>query len=286
MPGPYYLPSHHYVTPKPWYTTRYKPIELIVLHTAENLPDYVAPDNGAEGVAAYGASTSRASWHVTVDSDSTIYMLPDEFTAWHVRGYNSRSLGIEMSGHAATNWTEAPVTWRTALLQRAAAVVADWCRTWDIPVVQLTSPPADGARGIVAHSTLDPTRRRDPGFNFPWELFLHMVTELVEENDMFFLFTDPDTPARARRVDYWKRVLNELGFWPEEFGPDVSNELGFAINAAVYGGASQTRGIAGREAFVLHKKLAAAQGQAPAPGGLTEEQVKAIINDSQVTISA
>jgi hypothetical protein len=177
----FYLLDHHVNRNNgervPWYTTRAKPVRLIVIHTAENLPDFDGSDSGAEAVAAYGASTTRASWHSTVDSDSTIRMLPDGFTAWHVRGYTSESLGIELATQAA-KWPTAPAAWTTRILNRAADVVAQWCLTHDLPPVLLDAADvAAGKKGITGHHVLDPTRRTDPGPEFPWTRFINLVTE-------------------------------------------------------------------------------------------------------------
>ena len=147
---------------------------LVVVHTAESLPDWTPPDYGAENVAAYASSTHRdVSWHATVDSDSAIRMLPDTYTGWHVRGYNSCSVGVEIATQAH-QWTNAPTEWVEAIVDRAARVVADWCQRHNIPAQRITAAGATG-RGIVAHSDLDPSRRFDPGSAFPWDQFLTRV---------------------------------------------------------------------------------------------------------------
>src|SRR5690606_16430585 len=84
------------------YPSRRAKIDLLVIHTAEVLPDLTPPDTTAEAVARYGASTTRpVSWHVTVDADSTVQMLPDDYTAFHVVGFNSRAWGIEIATRAS-----------------------------------------------------------------------------------------------------------------------------------------------------------------------------------------
>lgn len=185
-----------------YYPTRRKPISLIVMHIPVALYDWEGPDPTAEKVARYFTRNSRpASAHVAVDADSTVELLPDDYTAFHVRGYNSRSLGIEQ-GWGYLDWGKHPARDRQ-VIQR----VADWCRPrvakYNILLRQLTKQDVDsGKAGFAAHSTLDPTRRKDPGPNYPWRLLFH----LIEEDDMFAVKGD-----RGPTVEYWQRRLVRLG---------------------------------------------------------------------------
>ena len=82
-------PNRHY------YTTRRGRILGIVLHVTAGLEDFTPPDLGAESTIRYGLANARpASWHGIVDSDSVIDCLPDSYTAFHVIGYNSQTLGL------------------------------------------------------------------------------------------------------------------------------------------------------------------------------------------------
>lgn len=172
----YYLLDHPNPNGNHFYDSRRGNIDLVVVHTAENLPDYDGEDSGAERVARYFATTSRSvSAHATSDSDSIVELLPDDFTAWHVRGYNSRSLGLEIATQAH-RWGSGPEEWEQAALQQAAKVVAKWCERWNVPIDRISKSDADGGkRGIVSHSALDPTRRSDPGIGFPWKEFMSLV---------------------------------------------------------------------------------------------------------------
>lgn len=161
-----------------FYATRRNAITLIVLHITAGLQDLDmrGADHSAEGTARYAATTSRpVSWHKGVDSDSVIDLLPDNYTAFHCRGFNSRGLGLEIS-KTTTDWDSAPTRWVHATLANAAIV----CRTWEkrhrIPQRLLTrTQAARGERGYLYHSTADPSRRSDPGANFPIRMLWSLI---------------------------------------------------------------------------------------------------------------
>ena len=184
----YHLLDHHVSRDKPrkhgagrpWYPTRNGTLRIGVIHTAENLPDFIGPDTGAEAVAKYGTTTERASWHDTVDSDSRIRMLPHTATAFHVAGYNSISVGIELATRAA-KWVDTPLGWRLAILENCARWVAEVSAAHHIPIRLLTKADVDsGLAGFTFHSRLDPDRRSDPGDSFPWSHVQGRAKEIAE----------------------------------------------------------------------------------------------------------
>ena len=164
-------PRHHY------YTSRRGKILGIVLHVTAGLEDFTPPDSGAEATIRYGLSNSRpASWHGIVDSDSVIDCLPDSYTAFHVIGYNSQTLGLEIANRDA-KWAGKPQRWVDATIANAAA----WCRPrvakYGLPVNLADKAEVDRCIragrpfGFTYHSMLDPKRRIDPGRDFPWARF-------------------------------------------------------------------------------------------------------------------
>lgn len=168
-------PNKHY------YTTRNGRILGIVLHVTAGLEDFTPPDNGAEATVKYGQSNVRAaSWHGICDSDSVIDCLPDSYTAFHVVGYNSRSLGLEIANRDAV-WTGKPAPWVDATLRNAAA----WCRPrvarYGLPLQLATKAQVDAAVrvgrpfGFSYHYYLNPGTRIDPGKGFPWAKFAALV---------------------------------------------------------------------------------------------------------------
>lgn len=146
---------------------------LIVCHTAESLPDYTDLDTSAESLAKYATTTARSvSWHASVDSDSTIPMLPDNYVGAHVVDYNRCSVGMELATQAS-RWVELSISaplWYANIMANAANQVAWWCKTYDIVAKRLTKAQADaGQRGIIDHARLDPANRSDPGAAFAWD---------------------------------------------------------------------------------------------------------------------
>lgn len=177
----YFLLSNPNPNGPNYYESRRSEIKWVVAHTAENLPYFKDDeDKGAEDVSRYGATTTRdVSWHVTIDSDSIVWMLPDSHTAWHVRGYNSPSLGAEIATQAH-RWDNAPRSWLAGVVENTAKVWAIWSERHDIPLRRISKSQADdGQKGVIAHADLDPGRRTDPGDDFPWGRVLDRAREIV-----------------------------------------------------------------------------------------------------------
>lgn len=159
----------------------------VTLHTTESLADVVGADAGAENVARYFATSSTpASYHTLVDSDSTVDCLPagldgtTPHTAFHCYGRNTANLGLSFACNAAA-WATLPPVWVTAALERGATVAAAWCVRWSIPVRLISQAEFDGgARGISGHGLLQPEDRTDPGSTFPWQRFLALVQAKVD----------------------------------------------------------------------------------------------------------
>jgi N-acetylmuramoyl-L-alanine amidase len=174
------LPAAH-----PWllsYEDRLEPrltaqIDLVVIHCTE-LPDLaMAHEYGERALYANGTGNSG---HYYIDRDGSVheFVEPDR-VANHTRGYNPRSIGIELvntgrypdwlnSRHQAMTepYTEAQIAALIALLNTLRS---------DVPTLRL----------IAGHEDLDTTevpasddadkqvkRKRDPGPLFPWERVL------------------------------------------------------------------------------------------------------------------
>jgi N-acetyl-anhydromuramyl-L-alanine amidase AmpD len=111
------------------------------------------------------------SAHALIDSRGTIFICRDDDEgAYHAKGYNQNSLGLEflVPGHhnygsfleeiKSDNWVSQEM-WETGV-----NCVRRWCHTYDIP------------RGkVFRHSDLSPGRKVDPGSGFKWNKFLNEV---------------------------------------------------------------------------------------------------------------
>src|SRR5690606_12089743 len=118
-------------------------------------------------------------------ADSIIPMLPPEFTAWHVRGFNRCGIGLEV-GAMATTWDKAPDEWLDGVLANTAQRVYEHMVRFDIPPALLFTPGKRYATGLdpagdglISHHALDPTRRTDPGVTFPWNDLLERLEALM-----------------------------------------------------------------------------------------------------------
>lgn len=173
---------------------------VIVVHTAENTPDFVAFDGGAEAVARFIQGRSDpGSYHELVDSDSSIQLVEDGDEAFHDgTGSNPHSWGLSIATRADV-WPLAPEEWRNGAVYQAAARAAGYARRLHdrtgivIPPRRLTREESTNkVPGFISHAERDPTRRSDPGKHFPWDDFLLIYARLtadlqgipVEEEDM------------------------------------------------------------------------------------------------------
>lgn len=156
-------------------------IDLVVIHCTE-LPDLATARQYGERVL-YSESGTGNSGHYYIDRDGTVhrYIKPERI-AHHTRGYNPRSIGIELvntgrfphwldTNHQAMDeaYTEAQIVALIALLQRLQA---------DCPALKFIAGHEDLDTDEVEASD-DPTkkvrRKRDPGPLFPWTRMLDAV---------------------------------------------------------------------------------------------------------------
>lgn len=154
-------------------------VRLIVLHTAE----CPCKPGKALAVAKYFAGESAEQpggvAHYTVDPESTTHSVPEATACAHA-GAASRlgSVGIEMCGYSADQWTDAA---HQATMRRAAALARDVAARWRVPLVRLTAADlAAGKRsGYTYHrdvtASLGGTSHTDPGPNFPYDLMHELI---------------------------------------------------------------------------------------------------------------
>lgn len=159
-------------------------IDLVVMHCTE-LPDMKMAREYGERVL-YEAGTG-ASGHYYIDRDGTVleYVSP-EHVANHTRGYNPRSVGIEIVNIGRyPNWydstnqvmTEPYTAEQIAALKKLLLRLKSQC-----PNLQSIAGHEDlDTATVPASDDPDKTvfRKRDPGPQFPWQEIL-MAVELKQ----------------------------------------------------------------------------------------------------------
>lgn len=189
----FYLLDHPNPNGPRFYKTRKNPVLACVVHVTAGLqgkPD--ATDTSAEKTAKYASTTDRkVSWHSGSDTDSQFLLLPDAYTAFQCQGYNSQTIGHEIS-KTDVSWADEKPEWVTETLNEAAKCLRPRLLKLGIPFVKITKRQLDaGKKGLVSHSDLDPSRRRDPGPDFPWDRFIKLLGTGIAQGDRWLGLKSP-----------------------------------------------------------------------------------------------
>jgi len=157
-------------------------IDLVVIHCTE-LPDLATARRFGEEIH-YRQSGTGNSGHFYVDRDGALHQyLPVDRVAHHTRGYNARSIGIELVNTGRyPDWLDSR---RQAMDEPYPRVQIEALLAL-LKQLQATVPEL---HWIAGHEDLDTTevpatddpsrmvrRKRDPGPLFPWPRVLETVT--------------------------------------------------------------------------------------------------------------
>jgi len=156
-------------------------IDLVVVHCTE-LPDLAAARSFGER-ALYDSGTGN-SGHYYIDRDGSVHQYVRlERVAHHVRGYNPRSVGIEL-----VNTGRYP-DWLAAGNQSMGERYADHQIDALIALLNQLQQELPSLKFIAGHEELDTTlvpasdddevlvhRKLDPGPLFPWHRVLQAIT--------------------------------------------------------------------------------------------------------------
>ena len=154
-----------------------RPIEVVVMHTME-----IAERADAAMICArwFQSRVSQVSAHYCVDARTVIQCVREPNIAWHARGGNTNSIGVELAGFARQTTADWADAYSRAVLRRAATLVADVCTRRRIPVRWLVAADlVAGRHGITGHVEVSRAFKLsdhwDPGPGFPIEGFLARV---------------------------------------------------------------------------------------------------------------
>ncbi len=152
-------------------------IGVVVIHTME-----IAERPDAAEICArwFKTPVSRVSAHYCVDADSVIQCVREKDIAWHARGGNTDSIGVELAGFASQTRRDWADPYSAAVLDRAANLVADVCRRRRLPVRWVVADAlVAGRRGLTGHNEVSEAFEQsdhwDPGDGFPVEAFVDRV---------------------------------------------------------------------------------------------------------------
>lgn len=159
---------------------------VVAIHTAENSPSVTS----AEAIARYFSTTDRAASYQTVfDSTGPVPLIPHDGVAYGIRNFNTPT--IHLSAATRTIYWGKDKAWDDATIKHMAQALARVSRDFNIPIQRVSAGAArNGAKGVVSHAEMDPTRRSDPGAKFPWNQFMSLAKGTEPEPRLLKL-TDP-----------------------------------------------------------------------------------------------
>ncbi len=157
-------------------------IDVVVIHTMEISE---RPDAAEICARWFQSAVSEVSAHYCVDADSVVQCVREKDVAWHARGGNANSIGVELAGFASQTTRDWDDPYSAAVLERAAALVADVCRRRRIPVRWLVAGDlVAGRRGLTGHVEVSRAFGKsdhwDPGDGFPVKSFVDRVRVLQQ----------------------------------------------------------------------------------------------------------
>ncbi len=203
---------------------------VIVVHTAESGTDVAGPDPKAEAVARFIQGRPTAgSYHLIGDRDSIIQLVRFDNEAFHDRtGSNRWSIGISLAMNAA-DWPNIPSSARDQLVATAgqmAAIAAVWMKDRGLALPEprlLTKAESDrsDASGFISHARRDPTRRTDPGRQFPWSDFFQRYQQALSDGG-----NEPDRDTLIRQLQSLAGATPDGIVGPETMAALNDNWLG------------------------------------------------------------
>lgn len=151
---------------------------IIVLHCTDGCEGTHKDEDEAIDISKPGKGKS---FHYSVDADSVVQCVKDDYTAWHARGKgNALGIGIEICGRA----DQSRADWFDAIslptLNNAARLCARLCQAWNIPAKVINDRGLlNEESGITTHQFVSSAWKQsthyDPGPGFPLGAFVQAV---------------------------------------------------------------------------------------------------------------
>ena len=172
-------------------------IELVVIHCTE-LPDLPAARELGEKILYTDSGTGNSGHYYIERSGRIEEWVSPERVAHHVRGYNTRSIGVELVNLGRyPDWFDS----RRQLMTEPYTPAQLASLSWLLLELMSTLP---ALRWISGHATLDTDqvgasddpehkvyRKRDPGPLFPWpELLLDLRLQYLDGDSLATFKTD------------------------------------------------------------------------------------------------
>ncbi|MCO4257423.1 peptidoglycan recognition protein family protein [Pseudarthrobacter cellobiosi] len=165
------------------------PTQLLVLHSAE------CPLRGgyAQSLTEWAITSAVvASWQRFVDPIARVYMIDDQYAAWHASEANPLSIGWEQAGYARysrAEWTTPDGRLQMESLAYDMAMVAlrDGIPPVWLTTEQVTAITTYGDRttkGFCCHRQIDPESRTDPGDGYPYDLLMQKIRSYMGSGNL------------------------------------------------------------------------------------------------------
>lgn len=195
------------------------PTQLLVLHSAE------CPLRGGYALSlTEWAITSGviASWQRFIDPFHRVYMIEDDYAAWHASEANPMSIGWEQAGYARFSRAEWTTPDGMLQMESLAYDMAQVAKRDGIPPVWLTTAQVTAittygdrkTKGFCLHRQIDPESRTDPGDGYPYELLMAKIKRYMGLPAIAPAGTTaikPNVPAKESEVPLHKRVSSKSG---------------------------------------------------------------------------
>lgn len=149
----------------------------VCIHTSEGNPNISAQD-----LALYQINSETGSYHVIVDKTGLrLRENSDDWITWSTGNIGNNIL-VHLCFTARADWSRAEWLAQETMLRAGATVVAHWCRTYGWPAERVYANSLPGVLGHDDTRVWGGTNHTDPGPNFPYDVFLGYVREVLTGN--------------------------------------------------------------------------------------------------------